>query len=226
MIKAVIFDKDGTLHDTEQVYHRAWRAAAEQMSVPNIMEFVAICTGTNFTRTAELWQEYYGDAYAFRPFWELRNAIYDQMIAEEGLPIKAGAYELLDYLKDNGYKIALATSTNATRVERHLVQSDMKTYFDAVVTGDTVPNGKPAPDIFLRAAERLGVSPADCMGVEDSFNGVRAVKAAGMYTVMVPDMIQPTKEILEAADDCVSDLKKIIPILEHLADLPRLRTNI
>ncbi len=216
MIKAVIFDKDGTLHDTEQVYHRAWRAAAEQMGVPNIMEFVAICTGTNFTRTAELWQEYYGDAFAFRPFWELRNAIYDQMIAKDGLPIKAGAYELLDYLKDNGYKIALATSTNAPRVERHLVMSDMKKYFDAVVTGDTVPNGKPAPDIFLIAAERLGVSPADCMGVEDSFNGVRAVKAAGMYTVMVPDMIAPTEEILQISDACPETLTDIITIIQNM----------
>ncbi len=216
MIKAVIFDKDGTLHDTEQVYHRAWRTAAEQMGVPNIMEFVAICTGTNFTRTAELWQEFYGDAFAFRPFWELRNAIYDQMIAEEGLPIKPGAYELLDYLKDNGYRIGLATSTNAPRVELHLEQSDMKKYFDAVVTGDTVPNGKPAPDIFLRTAAQLGISPADCMGVEDSFNGVRAVKAAGMHTVMVPDMIQPTKEILEITDDCVRELGQIITILENM----------
>ena len=216
MIKAVIFDKDGTLHDTEQVYHRAWRAAGEQMGVPNIMKFVEICTGTNFTRTEELWQEHYGDAFAFRPFWQLRNDIYDDMIAKEGLPIKAGAYELLDYLRANGYKIALATSTNAPRVDRHLVQSDMKKYFDAVVTGDTVPNGKPAPDIFLIAAERLGVNPDECMGVEDSFNGVRAVKAAGMYTVMVPDMIPPTQEILEISDACPAQLSDIIAILEQL----------
>ena len=215
MIKAVIFDKDGTLHDTEQVYHRAWRAAGEQMGVPDIMKFVEICTGTNFTRTEELWQEHYGDAFAFRPFWQLRNDIYDDMIAKEGLPIKAGAYELLDYLKANGYKIALATSTNAPRVDRHLIMSDMKKYFDAVVTGDTVPNGKPAPDIFLIAAQRLGVEPAECMGVEDSFNGVRAVKTAGMYTVMVPDMIAPTEEILAITDACPAQLTDLIPILEQ-----------
>lgn len=216
MLKAVIFDKDGTLHDTEKVYHRAWREAAEQTGVPNIMDFVALCTGTNFTRTAELWQEFYGDAFAFRPFWNLRNALYDDMIAREGVPIKDGAYELLDYLAQNGYKIALATSTNAPRVERHLVQSDMKKYFDAVVTGDTVPRGKPAPDIFLIAAERIGVSPAECMGVEDSFNGVRAVKAAGMYAVMAPDMIAPTKEILSIADVCVGSLREIIEILNNM----------
>ncbi len=215
MIKAVIFDKDGTLHDTEQVYHRAWRAAAERTGVPNIMEFVALCTGTNAHQTAVLWQDFYGDAYDFASFWALRDEIYDSIIEKEGLPVKAGAYELLDYLRDNGYKIALATSTNAPRVERHLVMSDMKKYFDAVVTGDTVPNGKPAPDIFLRAAERLGVDAADCMGVEDSFNGVRAVHAAGMYTVMVPDMIAPTAEILGLCDACPSMLTDIIPIIEN-----------
>ena len=216
MLRAVIFDKDGTLHDTEKVYHRAWRAAAEQTGVPRIMDFVAICTGTNFARTEQLWQEFYGDAFSFRPFWELRDQIYDQMIEAEGLPIKRGAYELLDYLRDNGYKIALATSTNAPRVQRHLVKSGMQQYFDAVVTGDTVQKGKPAPDIFLIAAERLGVNPADCMGVEDSFNGVRAVRAAGMYTVMVPDMIPPTNEILDLTDACVAELGQIIPILENM----------
>lgn len=216
MIGAVIFDKDGTLHDTEKVYHRAWKEAAEQIGVPDIMEFVALCTGTNFTRTAELWQEFYGEAYAFRPFWDLRNAIYDGMIERDGVPIRQGAYELLEYLRDNGYKIALATSTNAPRVERHLVQSDMKKYFDAVVTGDAVKNGKPAPDIFLIAAERIGTDPTECMGVEDSFNGVRAVKAAGMYAVMAPDMIAPTKEILSIADACVDDLREIIEILNNM----------
>lgn len=216
MIKAVIFDKDGTLHDTEKVYHRAWRMAAQQTGVPRIMEFVALCTGTNFAKTEQLWQEFYGDAFAFRPFWELRNKIYDDMIATEGLPIKSGAYELLDYLQDNGYKIGLATSTNAKRVQKHLELSDMKKYFDAVVTGDTVSRGKPAPDIFLITAEKLGADPAECMGVEDSFNGVRAVKAAGMYTVMAPDMIAPTQEILDIADACVDELVHIISILENM----------
>jgi HAD superfamily hydrolase (TIGR01509 family) len=146
----------------------------------------------------------------------LRDTLYDRIIEQDGLPIKEGAYELLDYLQANGIKIGLATSTNAERVNRHLELSDMKKYFDAVVTGDTVPNGKPAPDIFLIAAERMGVAPADCMGVEDSFNGVRAVRAAGMYTVMVPDMIAPTDEILGLCDACPQTLTDIITIIENM----------
>lgn len=216
MIKAVIFDKDGTLHDTEQVYHRAWRAAAEQTGVPDIMEFVRLCTGTNAHQTAILWQEFYGDAYDFPSFWNLRDRLYDELIEREGLPIKPGAYELLDYLKANGILIGLATSTNAERVQKHLVMSDMKRYFDVVVTGDTVPNGKPAPDIFLKAATALGTDPALCMGVEDSFNGVRAVHASGMFTVMAPDMIMPTQEIKDLTHLCVNDLGEIIDVIENM----------
>ena len=216
MIKAVIFDKDGTLHDTEKVYHRAWRAAAEQTGVPDITDFIALCTGTNAHQTAILWQDFYGDAYDFPSFWALRDTLYDQIIEKDGLPIKEGAYELLDYLQANDIKIGLATSTNAERVNRHLELSDMQKYFDAVVTGDTVPNGKPAPDIFLIAAERMGTDPAQSMGVEDSFNGVRAVRAAGMYTVMVPDMIAPTDEILGLCDACPKTLTDIITIIENM----------
>ena len=98
--------------------------------------------------------------------------------------ITARQQELLDYLKDNGYKIGLATSTNAKRVERHLVQSDMKKYFDTVVTGDTVPNGKPAPDIYIRAAEKLGLAPAECLVFEDGTSGIRSANAAGVGGVV------------------------------------------
>ena len=215
MIKAVIFDKDGTLHDTEKVYHRAWRAAAEQTGVPDITDFVALCTGTNAHQTAILWQDFYGDAYDFPSFWALRDTLYDQIIEKDGLPIKEGAYELLDYLQANGIKIGLATSTNAERVNRHLELSDMQKYFDAVVTGDTVPNGKPAPDIFLIAAERMGTDPAQSMGVEDSFNGIRGLYAAGMKPVMVPDITLPTPEIQRMLWAQCRRLNDLIPLLER-----------
>ena len=105
------------------------------------------------------------------------------------MPVKEGAYEVLTYLREHGYKVALATSTPWETVEDHLARTDMAGYFDVIVTGDMIENGKPAPDIYLLAAERLGVDPADCVGVEDSPNGVRSVHAAGMRAVMIPDMV-------------------------------------
>ena len=215
MIKAIIFDKDGTLHDTEKVYEQAWMLAAGELNVPDMETTIRDCTGTTIPWIAEYWAEKYL-TIPFEDYLPRRQFHYIRLL-EQGIPVKKGAYEVLGYLKAHGYRIGMATSTPWDTVKEHLERTDMLSYFDTVVTGDMIPNGKPAPDIYLLAAERLGVDPADCIGVEDSLNGVRAVAAAGMRPVMIPDLIPPTPEvetILWKKADCLLDL---LPSLESLS---------
>ena len=131
--------------------------------------------------------------------------------------VKEGAHEVLSYLKSHGYKIGMATSTPWDTVEDHLARTDMAKYFDTIVTGDMIENGKPAPDIYLLAAERLGVDPAACIGVEDSMSGIRAVHAAGMRPVMIPDLIQPTPEVEAMLWKRLTCLSELIPLLREEA---------
>ena len=211
-IKAIIFDKDGTLHDTEKDYLQAWKAAAEEFNVPDIENTVRDCTGTTIPWIAEYWAK----KYPHIPFEDYlpRRQHYYFGILEQGVPVKEGAHEVLAYLKAQGYKIGMATSTPWDTVKDHLERTDMAKYFDTIVTGDMIEHGKPAPDIYLLAAERLGVDPAECVGVEDSPNGVRSIHAAGMRAVMIPDLVEPSPEV-EALVwrklDCLMDM---IPLLE------------
>ena len=214
-IRAIIFDKDGTLHDTEKVYLEAWTLAAKELNVPDIEATVRDCTGTTIPWIAEYWAKKYPDI-PFEDYLPRRQYHYFRIL-EAGVPVKDGAHELLTYLKAHGYKVGMATSTPWDTVKDHLMRTDMMGYFDTIVTGDMIEHGKPAPDIYLLAAERLGVDPAECIGVEDSMNGVRAICAAGMRAIMIPDLIPPTDEIermLWRKCDDLADLKMLIQNLE------------
>ena len=213
MIEAVIFDMDGTLHDTETVFHAAWRKAAAIWNVPDIETTLADCTGRNMAGIEKYWCAKY-ETPSYAEFFEARHRFFEEMSAD-GIPVKEGAMELLTYLRDHGYKIALATSTRRSGAEQHLRDTGMELFFDVVMTGNDVENGKPAPDIFLRAAEGLGVAPQNCVGVEDSFNGIRGLYAAGMKPVMVPDITLPTPEIQRMLWAQCRRLNDLIPLLER-----------
>ena len=134
----------------------------------------------------------------------------------EGLPEKPGVHEILEYLKENRIPTALASSTRRTAVMEHLDRAGITSYFQKIICGDMVEHGKPAPDIYLKACEELGVAPGQALAVEDSFNGIRSAYAAGLYTVMVPDQLPPTEEILALVD------KKCDSLTELQAQLPEL----
>ena len=137
----------------------------------------------------------------------------DNDIRENGLKLKPGVHEIFLHLKENGYLIGLATSTYQERAERNLKNAGILEVFDKIVYGGMVTNGKPAPDIYLKACEQLGVEPKEAMGVEDSINGVKASAAAGLYTIMVVDMIKPTDEVRLIADKIFDSLFDIISLL-------------
>ena len=141
----------------------------------------------------------------------------------QGIPLKPGVLEALEWLRERGFKTAIATSSSMETAEQYLRQTDMEKLFSQVVSGQHLAHGKPAPDIFLLAAEKLSSAPGSCLVVEDSFNGVRAGKAAGMVTVMIPDLLQPDEE-LRALADAVLDSMEALPsyiLAKNKSGVPR-----
>ena len=138
-------------------------------------------------------------------------------INKYGFEVKKGLFEILDYLKTNNYRIAVATATERDRAESYLKKINAYKYFDAIICGDMVKNGKPAPDIYLTASEKLGLPSTECVAFEDSPNGIKSAISAGCVTVMVPDLDKPSNDIiplLHGVADGLSDVKRILRELE------------
>ena len=175
------------------------------------------CIGITQPKTRALWVEHWGEENA-EAFGKEILAVYDREYAGRPVPRKPGAAEILAALNERGIPLAVASSTPEARVRQHLAEHGFLPRFDAVIGGDRLQRSKPAPDIFLLAAEALGAAPARCFVIEDSFNGIRAAHAAQMRPIMVPDMLQPTEEIAAMAEIVVEDL---FEALEYLMSYPQ-----
>lgn len=214
-IEAVIFDMDGLMVDTEKLYYKASMAVVADMGFTPSNELILSTMGLPNTTWCQRYREYYGESFSLDTF---RQECDTTMLRyyEVGVPVKPGLVELLDYLKAKKIPKAVASSTYTERATFCLSQAGVLDCMDQLVFGDMITNGKPAPDIFLEAARRLGVPPQQCMGLEDSHNGIRACHAGGLYTVMVPDMVPVTPEILTLTNGCVPSLAEVIPLIERL----------
>lgn len=216
MIKAAVFDMDGLMFDTERLVYQNWQRMMDERGYDYSLDDFKKTVGK---RKAEVQNFYFGKYGADFPYWALADEgkrRYLDRVKQEGIPVKPGLYEVLSYLKGNGVKIALATSTSRQTAEFNLQSAKVTDYFDALVCGDDVKNGKPHPEVFLTAASRLNAKPASCVAYEDSINGIKSAHAAGMKNVMVPDYLQPTAEILPMIDCLCDSLEKSIPFLEEL----------
>ena len=194
-IKAVVFDMDGVLYDTESISMNSWLEAGKQMSVPGMEQSVLDCMGMNRKGMFEYFYQKYGADFPVEEFLNRTRALSVENIRRNGLPVMKGAREVLAHLSRQGCPLALASSTRTVTVLSHLEETDMHRYFQKVICGDMVDNSKPAPDIYELACRELGVLPQEAVAVEDSFNGIRSAHAAGMLPLMVPDMAAPTPEI-------------------------------
>ncbi|MBP5654470.1 MAG: HAD family phosphatase [Clostridiales bacterium] len=199
--KGVVFDMDGVIIDTELHVLECWNEAAMNHGVPDMTEVLKQCIGLNSQKTDDLilakFGEYIDDLEQIRA--EKRVLIKERIESGKVLP-KPGVLEILTWLKENGYSTALATSTSGNAARHELDILDLSKFFDVMITGEQIPNGKPAPDIFLAACDALKIDPEELIGVEDSYNGIKSCHAAGLYTVMVPDLLPPTDEIRALAD--------------------------
>ena len=202
---AVIFDMDGLLFDTERLYKEALHIAAAEAGQEVAPDLFNRTLGLPWPQCRALLVSHFGETFAVDDF----QAAWIQhfwVIAETSLVTKAGALELLDTLDQLRLRRAIATSSSRHTVERHLIASNLMGRFDVIVGRGDYEHGKPAPDPFLAAAKRLDVEPRSCLALEDSHNGVRSASSAGMMTIMVPDLLEPTDEIRGLCSLVVADL--------------------
>ena len=233
MTKAVIFDMDGVIFDSEQSIINCYYPVAEKYGIRDVLPQCLKCIGITEPECVKVFQDAYGADF---PYVEMRkevNALYRKFCDEGRLPVKPGAEELLLFLKEKRIPLAIASSGKVSHVKRLLENAGFLKLFDVVVGGDMVRRGKPEPDVFLKALEELNremttsaadgsntegcsdaaelsenvkLLPEECLIIEDSYNGIRAAYAAGIPCVMVPDLLPATEECREKAQAVLKDL--------------------
>ena len=193
MKQGAIFDMDGLLFDTERMYRDSWKQSAQQFGLVHNPDFPRTVCGSSGAHMREIILQYYPqvDAKAFADDCILRV----ERELETHVPEKTGVRDILQYFKQHGVRVAVASSSKRATVLHNLKQTDILSYFDAVVSGDQVTHGKPAPDIFLLAAQQIGCEPENCYVFEDGTNGIRAGAAAGCTTIMIPDLTPPNAQL-------------------------------
>lgn len=214
MVRAVIFDMDGVLIDTEKHYNIAWCEAAKQAGYTDFTREHALMLRSCDARAAsKMMKGIFGEQFDYFAIREIRRTIVAKRLAKYGLEKKPGLDEILAFLHKKGIKTAVATATPLELTLQHLEKIGVKDQFDKIVSAKQVENGKPAPDVYLYACEQIGEQPKDCIAVEDSPNGIRSAYAASCMPVMVPDLTEPDEELkplLYAVVKTLADIQGII----------------
>ncbi len=194
-IKGVISDMDGVILDTEKLYVRFWCEAANYYGYPMQRHHALSIRSMARGFAIERLKSYFGADFDYYAVHDKRIELMDKYIEQYGIEAKPGAKELLSFLQSNGYRVALATATAPDRTKRYLESLGLYGYFDEIVCASMVKRGKPEPDIYILAAEKLGLHTEECLALEDSQNGIKSASSAGCKTVMVPDLDLPDEKI-------------------------------
>lgn len=194
-IRAVIFDMDGILLDTEKVCDRTWEIAARDLGLETDMQLMNDCRGTSIGDSIKILANKLQSEDTARKFLARTSELFHEIESTEGLPVKPFAAEILRYLQERGYALALASSTRSESVRRQLATAKLIDFFETLTTGDMVLNSKPDPEIYIKACASVSCAPVNCVAVEDSLHGIKSAVGAGMRCIMVPDIIPPTDEI-------------------------------
>lgn len=216
MIKAIIFDMDGLMIDSERVTFECYQERLKDMNLTMDEEFYKTLLGKPIKGIYQRFYDVYGNDFS------IQNVIQDvhQLMAErfetEGVPVKKGLVELLHYLKDNNYKTIVATSSNRDRVDKILAQAKITEFFDDSICGDEVTKGKPNPEVFLKSCQKLGVNVDEAIVLEDSEAGIQASYDANIKVICIPDMKYPEKQYEEKTFKILKDLTEVTVYLKSL----------
>ena len=210
---SVIFDMDGTLLDTQSICVPAWEYAGKMQGIVGVGNCIRDVCGMNEIGWTEYLNQNFGDKMDIELF---KNTMRTYIIENGNVAYKKGAEALISFLKEKGIPLALASGSSHASIQHHLKEVGATDVFDVIVGGKDVENGKPAPDIFLLAAEKLGSDPKDCFVIEDSENGIRAGYAAGMKCIGIPDIAQFSEEVKALMTAHLSSLDEAIEIFEKL----------
>ena len=216
MVKAVIFDMDGLLLDTEKLLVRFWVEAANKAGFPMTRDQALSLRSLHRKFAIPYLKELFGEEFDYDTVRTSRMELMSEYLADNPLELKSGARELLDYLNSQKIPAAICTATDYERTRDYLSQTGIFERFDRIVCAAMVEYGTPRPDIYLYAAEQLGLKPWECVALEDSPNGVRSAADAGCITVMVPDLTQPDSELGGIIRGKADSLKDVILIIEGL----------
>lgn len=214
-IKSIIFDMDGVIFDTELVYLEIWSKVFEKYGYKLQKEVYAEVLGTGRENVKKVFLNNYGNELPIDKMYREKDEDLEKAV-DKGIPLKQGAYEILSYLKNNNYKIALATSASKERALKQLRYADIEKFFDVIVSRDDVKETKLNPDIFLKAAKKLNVNPNECIVIEDSSAGIKAAFNAGMAGIHVVDLKEPDNEIIRNCYKSFNNLNDIRKEIEML----------
>ncbi len=211
-MKTVIFDMDGVIFDTERRMLQCWKEEAARRGLGNVVEAYRKCIGATPEYNDKIFREQFPDLPPYREFVDRPSRAFRELNERCGMPVKRGIRELLQYLKDSGYRIGLASSSRYADIQKELRMADLDGYFDKIVGGDHVKRSKPEPDIYIAACQAIDARPEEAYAVEDSYNGIRSASRAGMMPIMVPDMLEPTPE-MEGL--CVAVLQDLTAVKQY-----------
>lgn len=198
-IKAVVFDMDGVIFDTERMFLESWEIIGDKYRILDVEQSAMGCIGLSQEDSMALLLNKYGSDFPVESYRREIWQMVEKRMITQGIPVKTGVKEILEFITSKNIPLGLASSTDYKRVVASLERAEIKDYFDVIIGGDMIEHSKPDPQIYLLACEKLNVEPKNAIAIEDSRNGILSAYRAGMNPIIVPDILQPDEEMLSMA---------------------------